>query len=203
MTVPVKIISFTGSPRKGGNTESLVAAIASGAARVGAECEIVRLPDLKIGPCIGCGGCQKTGRCVIDDDMQGLYEKLAVAQVICLASPIYFYGITAQLKLFVDRLQALWSRKQLLVAAKQWSARPEKKGYLISVAATSGGKLFIGAELCAQYAFDAIGAEYAGSFLVRGVDSRGEIKKMPDKLQEAAQFGQMIAGGLHAPPCDP
>ncbi|MDD5760130.1 MAG: hypothetical protein PHI06_13730, partial [Desulfobulbaceae bacterium] len=98
-------------------------------------------------------------------------------------------------KLFIDRLQALWSKKQLLVAAKQWSARPEKKGYLISVAATSGNKLFVGAELCAQYAFDAIGAEYAGSFLVRGADSRGEMKKMSDKLHEAERFGQMIAGG--------
>ncbi|MDD5760043.1 MAG: flavodoxin family protein, partial [Desulfobulbaceae bacterium] len=137
MTTP-KIVALTGSPRKGGNTESLVATIMGGAAQMGAECETVRLPDLKIGPCIGCGGCQKTGHCVIDDDMQGLYEKLAAAQVVCLASPIYFYGLTAQTKLFIDRLQALWSKKQLLVAAKQWSARPEKKGYLISVAATSG-----------------------------------------------------------------
>lgn len=196
MTMPPNILALTGSPRKGGNTETLVAAIMAGAAQMGAECETVRLPDLKIGPCIGCGGCNKTGCCVILDDMQGLYEKLAAAQVICLASPIYFYGLSAQTKLFVDRLQALWSKKQLLMATKQWSTRPEKTGYLISLAATSGSKLFVGAELCAEYAFDAIGARYAGGFLVRGVDRRGELKIMSAKLQEAEQFGKMIAGGV-------
>lgn len=195
--MPTKVLAFTGSPRKGGNTETLVAAIMAGAAGAGAECETVCLPELQIGPCIGCGGCQKTGRCVILDDMQGLYDKLATAHVILLASPIYFYGLSAQTKLFVDRLQALWSKKQLLVAAHEWSISPERKGYLVSVAATSGAKLFVGAQLCAQFAFDAIGAGYGGDFLVRGADQRGAIKQMSAKLQEAEQFGAEIAGASH------
>lgn len=200
--LPVKVLALTGSPRKGGNTETLVAAIMAGAAQAGAECETVRLSDLKISPCIGCGGCTKTGRCVIFDDMQGLYDKLAAADVICLASPIYFYGLTAQTKAFIDRLQALWSKKQLLVAAKQWPPHPHKKGYLISVAATRGDKLFVGAQLCAQYAFDAMGVHYAGDFLVRGVDQRGDMKRMADKLQEAEQFGKAIVGAANDPPCE-
>ena len=185
---------MTGSPRKGGNTETLVAAIVAGATQAGATCETVRLPDLRIGPCIGCGGCQKTGRCVILDDMQDLYDRLVSAQVVVIASPIYFYGLSAQTKLFVDRLQALWSKKQLLLAAKQWPISLKKQGYLVSVAATMGGKVFVGAQLCAQYAFDAMGVNYAGDFLVRGVDGRSDIKKMSDKLQEAEQFGYKIAG---------
>jgi len=195
--LPVKVLALTGSPRKGGNTETLLTAIMAGAAQYGAECETVRLPDLKIGPCIGCGGCTKTGQCVIADDMQGLYDKIAWAEVICLASPIYFYGLSAQTKLFVDRLQALWSKKQLLIAAKQWPVRPEKKGYLVAVAATMGAKVFVGAQLCAQYAFDAMGARYAGDFLVRGAEQRGDMKKMADKLQEAVQFGKDIAGATN------
>lgn len=196
--MPVKVLALTGSPRKGGNTETLVAAIMAGAVQAGAVGETVRLADLKISPCIGCGGCQKTGRCVILDDMQGLYDRLDSAQVIIIASPIYFYGLTAQTKLFIDRLQALWSKKQLLLAAKQWSIAPERKGYLVSVAATMGEKVFVGAQLCAQYAFDAMGVRYAGDFLVRGADGRGDMQKMSGRLQEAEQFGKMIAETANA-----
>ena len=189
----VRVLALTGSPRKGGNTDTLVTAIMQGAEQAGARGETIRLADLRIAPCIGCGGCDKTGRCVIEDDMQGLYDKIIAAQVVIIASPIYFYGLSAQTKMFVDRLQALWSRKKLLIAAKEWPARPERKGYLVAVAATQGAKVFVGAQLTAQYAFDAMGLAYGGDFLVRGVEHRGEMKKMTDKLQEAELFGQKIA----------
>ena len=187
-----EVLAFTGSPRKGGNTETLVAAVMNGVARSGAGAETIRLPDLAIAPCIGCGGCQKSGHCVIIDDMQGLYPKILAAQTIIIASPIYFYGLTAQTKIFVDRNQALWSRKQLLLAAHQWRIDPSKKGYLVSVAATRGEKVFVGAQLTAQYTFDAMGLGYGGDFLVRGVDQRGEMKKMTDRLVEAEAFGYRI-----------
>lgn len=191
----MRVLALTGSPRKGGNTETLVAAIMRGVARAGAEGETIRLSDLVIGPCIACGGCQKTGQCVIDDDMQGLYGKILAAEVIILASPIYFYGLSAQTKLFVDRLQAPWSRKQLLVADRQWSPDPRKKGYLVAVAATKGEKVFVGAQLTAHYAFDAMGFQYGGDFLVRGVDHSGEMKAMAVKLEEAELFGEKICRG--------
>lgn len=190
---PARVLALTGSPRKGGNTETLVAAILRGAAQSGAESETVRLADLRIAPCIGCGGCDKTGRCVIEDDMQALYDKINAARVVIIASPIYFYGLSAQTKAFVDRLQALWSRKKLLMAAKKWPARPERKGYLVAVAATQGAKVFTGAQLTAQYAFDAMGLAYGGDFLVRGVELRSDMRKMTEKLREAEQFGQRIA----------
>ncbi len=189
----MRVLALTGSPRKGGNTEALVAAIMRGAAQAGATGETVRLADLRINPCIGCGGCEKTGTCVIDDDMQGLYDKITAAHAVILASPIYFYGLSAQTKMFVDRMQALWSRKQLLIAAKQWSAPQERKGYLVAVAATMGAKVFTGAQLCAKYAFDAMGLAYGGDFLVRGVEGRGDMKKLDAKLKEAERFGQKIA----------
>lgn len=186
------VLAFTGSPRRGGNTETLVAAVMGGVARAGAVIETIRLPDLSIAPCIGCGGCQKTGRCVIIDDMQGLYDKILAVQSVIIASPIYFYGLSAQTKIFIDRLQALWSRKQLLLAAHQWQRHPERKGFLVSVAATFGDQLFVGAQLTAKYAFDAMGLGYGGDFLVRGVDQRGEMKKEEDRLVEAEAFGYDI-----------
>lgn len=191
----VKVLAVTGSPRKGGNTEVLVAAIARGVVRAGGEVETVRLPDYAIGPCIGCGGCTKTGQCVVKDDMQPLYSKIDGAQAVIIASPVYFYALSAQTKAFVDRLQALWSRKQLLMKEGKWVPDISRKGYLVSVAATKGGKLFVGSQLCAEYAFDAIGISYGGNFFVRGVDQRGALKTMTAKIEEAELFGEALCRG--------
>lgn len=186
------IVAFNGSPRKGGNTETLLKSVALGVEQAGGTMDIVRLSELNISPCIGCGGCTKTGKCVVIDDMQPLYDKVLAAQRIIIASPIYFYALSAQTKMFIDRLQALWSRKQLMKAKHTWHPDPDRKGYLLAVAATRGPRLFEGPKLCAQYAYDAIGFTYAGDFLVRGVDRAGEIKKYPEKLKEAEEFGRNI-----------
>ncbi len=186
------ILALNGSPRRGGNTELLLQEVADGARQAGGDIEIIRLSDLTMSPCIACGGCDRTGKCVIMDDMQGLYDKVQAAQQIIIASPIYFYALSAQTKIFIDRLQAMWSRKQLLRAAKRWHRDPLNRGYLISVAATSGLRIFEGAVLCVRYAYDALGFEYGGEFLARGFDGRGEIGKDDKKLRQAVQFGIKI-----------
>ncbi len=99
----MNVLIFSGSPRKKGNTEILIENVVNGISEAGSTCEVVRLAEQKIHPCIGCGGCEKEGNCVIDDDMQNLYKKIAVADRIIIASPIYFYGVTAQTKAFIDR----------------------------------------------------------------------------------------------------
>jgi multimeric flavodoxin WrbA len=189
----MKIVAFNGSPRKGGNTEALLDAVADGIKEAGAMFDIVRLSGLNISPCIACGGCDKTGACVVMDDMQGLYDKVLSADKIIIASPIYFYALSAQAKMFIDRLQALWSRKQLRRAAGDWQPDANHKGYLLSVAATNGPRIFEGASLCAKYAYDALGFSYAGDFLVRGADSRGEIKQDVEKIEQATEFGRNIS----------
>ncbi len=188
----MNIVAFCGSPRKGGNTELLLDAVAAGVAEVGAMLDIVRLSELNISPCIACGGCDKTGVCVVKDDMQPLYEKLLAAEKIIIASPIYFYALSAQAKVFIDRLQAMWSRKQLLREEGKWQNLSKHKGYLLSVAATNGPRIFEGAALCAKYAFDALGFNYAGDFLVRGADSRGEVKEDIVRMEQAVDFGRNI-----------
>src|SRR3989338_3003385 len=89
----MKVLALSGSPRKKGNTETLLHAVLKGVEAAGGEVELFRLYDLRIQPCIGCGGCDKTGECVLEDDMQELYPKILAAQRVILASPIYFYGI--------------------------------------------------------------------------------------------------------------
>lgn len=199
---PRQILAINGSPRRRGNTETLLDAIVKGAAAMGALIEVVRVSDLDIHPCIGCGGCEKTGECVLEDAMTGLYPKILAADGIILASPIYFYGITAQAKAFVDRCQALWSRKRLLQQEGRWQDEPQRTGYLVAVAATHGVKVFDGARLTAQYVFDAMGATYADELLVRGIDRRGEMLQADTILAQGEEFGRRLAG-CSGDPCLP
>lgn len=189
-----RILALNGSPRRRGNTEVLLDAIARGATAVGSAIEVVRVSDLDVHPCIGCGGCDKTGECVLEDDMTGLYPKILAADRLILASPIYFYGITAQAKALVDRCQALWNRKRLLQQAGRWQQEPQRTGFLVAVAATQGAKVFDGARLTAHYAFDAMGAAYGEELLVRGIDRRGEMLQDAARLAQAEEFGRRLAG---------
>jgi len=185
-----EVLLFLGSPRKKGNSEVLAEAVCRGIKQGGGSYEIVRLADLNFSPCIGCGGCNKTGHCVVEDQMIPLYDKIESARRVIMVSPIYFYSITAQAKAFVDRCQALWNRKYLQVKKGTWKQDPDRKGYLVAVAATQGERVFDGAILTMQYAYDAMGLIYGGDFLVRGVDKRGEMAKDVETLKKAEEFGK-------------
>lgn len=189
----MKALVVLGSPRKGGNTEILANEAAAGMREGGLQVTVVRLTDYQLSPCIACGGCEKTGRCVIQDDMQKLYPMIDAAQRMVLVSPIFFYGLAAQLKAFIDRCQALWSRKYLL--RQRMSEDVPRIGYLISAAATRGEKIFDGALLTAQYGLDAMDFRFGGALLVRGVDQKGAAAGLPGELARARAFGLSIAKG--------
>ncbi|MFC1513012.1 flavodoxin family protein [Thermodesulfobacteriota bacterium] len=186
----MKILALLGSPRKGGNTEVLLAGVLKGVKAAGGEVELVNLCELSIQPCINCGGCDKTGGCILEDEMTGLYEKLIAADRVILAAPIYFYGVPAQAKAFIDRVQALWSRKKLLKQEGLWLEEPNRKGFLVSVAATHGKRVFEGAILTMKYACDAIGIAYGGEFVVRGIEGRGEMGKAVEEMAKAEEAGK-------------
>jgi multimeric flavodoxin WrbA len=188
----MNILVILGSPRKKGNSETLAQTVISGIEeRKSCTVEYVYVHGLKLSPCLGCGGCEKTGNCVVKDDLTELYEKVDQADVVFLVTPVYFYGPSAQIKTFIDRFQARWSRKYLL----NHTHRPEenRKGYLIATAATKGQKVFESCSLIAKSYFDTIDLEYGGEFLVRSVDERGAIKKKEDELKDAIIFGRNIA----------
>ena len=186
----MKTLLILGSPRKKGNTEILVGYVQKGIEAVGGTTEVIRLEGLDIHPCIGCGGCEKEGRCVIQDDMQQMYKKIDRADRIIIASPIYFYSVTAQTKAFIDRCQALWSRKYILKQHLQSENR--KIGYLLSVSATKGERVFESAILTVRYGLDAMDYEYGGEFVVRGADMKGSITEFKDELDRAFQFGRKV-----------
>jgi multimeric flavodoxin WrbA len=192
------VLAFLGSPRKKGNSEVLTQELLEGVRQAGGSPEIIRLCEMKISPCISCGGCDKTGRCVVEDDMIPLYKKIISIDKIIVSSPIFFYGVTAQTKAFIDRTQALWNRKRLLQKKGEWVDNPERKGFFISVAATRGARIFEGAILTMKYGYDAMGMQYGGDFLVTGPDKRGDMAKYEKKLAEAREAGKNFILGLDA-----
>ena len=178
-----------GSPRIKGNTDLLLDEALKGARSQGAGVEKIIVDRLNISPCREYYGCLRDGNCIIKDDMDALYPKLFSDDMVILASPIFFYGLSAQVKVLIDRCQALWSRINVL----HQQPTPGRKGALIAVGATRGQKLFDGAILTAKYFFKAIGVSYADELLVQGVDKRGEIKEHPTTLLEAFELGKRLA----------
>lgn len=192
MEKPVKVLGIFGSPRRGGNTETLLDEALKGAEKEGAEVERLHITDFTITPCKECHGCDQSGECVILDDMQKIYPKLLEAGIIILASPIFFYGITAWAKALVDRSQALWSRKYLLKDPSLGKEGKTRKGFFISVGATKGQRVFEGAILTAKYFFDVLNAEYSGELVFRGIDAKDDILKHPEVLQQAFETGRRL-----------
>jgi multimeric flavodoxin WrbA len=186
----LRILGIMGSPRIGGNTDLLLDAALSGARSQGDEVEKIVVDQLNISPCREHYGCLQDGNCVIRDDMDALYAKLLEADAIIVASPMFFYGITAQLKALIDRCQALWARKHVL---KQTWPGAGRKGAFIAVGATKGETLFDGSKATVKYFFKTIGVEYAEELLIRGVDQKGDIQKHPSALKDAFELGQRLA----------
>ena len=188
-----KIVAIYGSPRQGGNTDTLLDKVIEGVLPVTGSLEKFYARSLRISGCAACGSCNDTGICIIDDDMQRLYPYIEEADLLFIASPVYFYGVSAQLKLIIDRSQAIWAKCSLSTYKnKDKSERNEKNeraGYLIAAGATKGDKLFFGMELTAKYFYDALGMKYGGGLLFRGLEGKSDISAKPDFMEKARIFG--------------
>ncbi len=186
----MKVLGIMGSPRLKSNTDLLLDEALKGAADSYALTEKIIVNKLDIQPCMEYYGCTRDGNCVIRDDMDEVYPKLIAADAIIVASPIFFYGLTAQVKALIDRSQAIWARKYLL---KQEIGHGNRKGAFIGVGATSGKELFNGSILTIKYFFKALDIEYAEELLIRGVDKMAEIRDHEDWLKQAYELGRRIA----------
>ena len=186
----IKVLGIYGSPRKGGNTDLLLDQILEGAQAAGAEVESIYARKLKMSGCIECGSCDDTGECAVHDDMDTVYPLLQEADVIFLASPNFFYNVTAQVKLLIDRSQAMWSKKLLEKTPEQRRKYDSGNGYLICVGATKGKNLFVGVELTVRYFFDALDMSYEGGLLIDRVEEKGAILKHPDAMDRGFDLGK-------------
>lgn len=194
-----EILAIYGSPRRKGNTALLLQKAVEGAREAHANVEEIVLRDLKISPCLEIYGCKETGRCVIKDDFQPLYDKLLKCRGLMLASPIFFYTVSALTKSMMDRCQSLWVKRYWIEKTPFGKKEFAKKGLFISVGATKGKRLFEGVQLTVRYFFDALDMELWKSLLYKGLDFEGDILKHPEYLQEAYQAGRELAEAVSSP----
>lgn len=189
----LKVLGIAGSPRRDGNTDHLLQQVIAGASSQGAETKTVTLSELNISPCRHCDGCIKTGKCVVDDDMQWLHIDLREADHIVLASPIFFMGVTAQTKAMIDRCQALWVIKYVLKLPVAINPGKERKGIFISVGGTRLRNLFEPAIATVKSWFTTLDISYAGELVFSGIDEREIIHLHPTALKDALSIGQKLA----------
>lgn len=194
--IMTNIIAIYGSPRRDGNSSTLLKKAVEGARQEGAQVEEIFLRDYKISPCLEIYHCIKNGECAIRDDFPKILEKLEASDGIMLASPIFFYSVSAHTKIFMDRCQSLWVRKYWIEKQPFGQTPERRKGLFISAGATTGKKLFDGALLTVKYFFDVIDAGLWRTLLVRGVDRKGEIDKRQDSLEEALAAGRELTRTL-------
>ena len=182
----MKVLGLIGSPRENGNTAKLVKAIIEGAKVNGAETKVFNLSVLDINACKGCMSCSLKGRCIVDDDMQQLYEEIQAADAVVIGSPIYMWEITAQTKLFVDRLVALLNPdlssrlklpKKLVLAYTQGDLDPNTfKHYFNHL----------------EGLFTFMGFDVQGSIVAAGTLYPEDILKQPEILEKAKEIGKNL-----------
>ncbi len=184
-----KILVLLGSPRRKGNSAILAEKIAAGAKAAGAAVETLYLHGLSIAPCKACMACQKPGSkgCSIDDDMQPIYRKMLEADAWVLASPVYWFTMSAQLKLWMDRCFALPAYAKDPFAGKR-----------IALALAYGGEDpfdsgCVNALRTFQDAYRYAGAEIAGMVYGSAMEA-GDIKANRALMKEARELGRTLAG---------
>jgi multimeric flavodoxin WrbA len=191
-----QIVAIYGSPRRRGNTSTLLKHAVQGAVDAGAQVNEIILRDLKMSPCLEIYACKKEGRCAIKDDFHNVVDQILSAKGLILASPIFFYTVSAHTKILMDRCQSLWVKKYWIdkVPFGQWE--PKRKGLFICVGATKGKKLFDGTLLTVKYFFDVLDMELFGSLLYRNLDFEGDVLKHPEFLEEAYEAGKALAKAI-------
>lgn len=175
-----KIIVLAGSPRMGGNTDLLVDMFAKGAMEHN-EVEVISVHDYQVNPCMGCNSCftREGNLCYQSDDMTKIYAKLAQADILIVASPVYFYGVSAQLKAVIDRLHAP-ARNMFKI----------KKFGMILVGAATLPELFDSILVQQKLILNFFHLEDAGTVLVRGTREKGEVGR--EDLDRALEFGRSM-----------
>ncbi len=172
------IVVLVGSPRKNGNTEILADSFINGAVSAGNIVKKICLSEKKISPCIDCKYCYRNeGKCIMQDDMKEIYEELTKADEIVFASPVYFYGFTAQLKCCIDRLHNP-VRNNFNI----------KYAILLSVCADKGQDVFKPMVETYQAIIKYLDWKDIGQVLIDGVEDKGTIVQH-EKLKEAERLG--------------
>ena len=172
-----KVLILAGSPRKGGNSDILCDAFAKGAAEAGHQVEKIYVQQLRIGGCMACYGCRGTGVCVQRDDMASVLEKLIAADVIVLATPVYFYSMDGQMKTLIDR------------TLPRYTEIRDKEFYFIATAAAGAGAMQRTMDALEGFTDCLPGAVVRDRIFGHGVYQKGEVEGN-GAVQQAYQDGK-------------
>jgi multimeric flavodoxin WrbA len=195
---PQRIVAIYGSPRRRGNTATLLKQAVAGAREAGARVEEIVLRDLKLSPCLEIYSCKQDGECRIQDDFQKVRELVLSSGGLMLASPIFYYAVSAHTKILMDRFHSLWVKKYWVPQGRELVPAARRKGLFISAGATRGKRLFEGTLLSVRYFFDTLDMDLWKSLLYRGLEYESEVQEHPDYLNEAYQAGRELAEALGA-----
>jgi multimeric flavodoxin WrbA len=186
----VVVLGILGSPHPHGNTAALLDAFMNGARDAGADTIQLDVTSLDISGCDACNECQDTGDCVMMDDMTKVYDSIERADVLVLATPLYFSGMSSQLKAVIDRGQCLWHR------ARKGSGLRGKRGYLLAVGAMENANFRNVLSEVRSY-FIGVGISYQGEVTVPGIESEGDILAHTLDLSRAYKMGySAVSSGL-------
>lgn len=189
-----RILGIGGSPRKGGNTDTLLDTILSAARSSGALTGQIRLPDLQFQPCIGCELCRRDGRCTrFDDDMTGLYPKIIESRGLVMVCPVHNYNVTAWMKAFIDRLYCLYNFTD--DRPRNWSSTLAGQGRKAVIAAIceQEDKKDLGFTLEAmRMPLEALGFEIVGELPVLRIFDAGKVSEHQEVIAEARCLGSLL-----------
>lgn len=178
------VLIISSSLRSGSNSELLAKSAMAGAAAAGHQVQWLSLKDKQISFCKGCLACQNTGKCVIRDDMDGMMELVKNADTIIFATPVYYYGMSGQLKTFLDRCNPLY------ISDYQF-----RNIYLLTTSAEDGDEVYQTTKAGIQGWIDCFPkAVLSGVISGGGVNTPKEVNFHPELLDQAYTLGKSIEG---------
>ncbi len=194
--MPIKILAFAGSPRRYGNSETLLDwVLGSMMADPDIVIDKVPLDEADINPCRGCNACEKLNKCIQRDGMDTYHDKIIAADIILLSSPIYCMGIASQPKALIDRAQVFRSRKYVL---RLPVVPPERKGKRLGVFLATAGQTWnhvfdaaVPSVKCFFHVIDIKDADIS-YLMINGVDEKGAIDLHPTARSDAENLGKSL-----------
>ncbi len=184
------ILGISGSPRHISSSEILLDRVLRSCKDNGADTKKISLSNLDIKPCIGCGGCYKTGKCVLSDSMCILYDAIDKADGLIISSPIYFGSVTGQLKCAIDRCEQFWARKYLLKKKSKFTNG--RCGLFIATSELNRRDFFKSALTVVDTLFTTLDIKKVGALFHGGVKNAADILKEKKVLRESDLLGKKL-----------
>lgn len=188
------VIAIVGGPRPDGNSSRLLSAFVDAVREAGALASIENIAALRIEPCRGCRDCEAADACVIEDNHGALAERVRGADILAVASPVYFCGFPGGLKNVIDRFQIDWLRRYRLGQ----SPRRGPRGYLIATGGAPSLKNFDGVAATFKYWMKAVWGEVGGQLFVPDLDRRGDLPPSAEEFEAARKMGLEAVAGVPA-----